>query len=928
MKKLIVLTLLMCAFQFTYSQQATVKGTIVDTLNQIQLHNAVIMLLQPKDSTLYKFSRSNETGKFEIPNLKQGKYIMVVSYPTFADYVDTLTLDSGSVRNVNKIVLTQLSKLLKEVVVKQQIAAIRMKGDTTEYNAGSFKTAENANIEDLLKVLPGIEVNSKGEIKAMGESVKKVLVDGEEFFGDDPTLVTKNLRADMVDKVQLYDKKSDQASFTGVDDGERSRTLNIQLKEDKKKGAFGKVAAGGGTESFFDNQIMFNYFKGKKKISAFGILSNTGQIGLNWNDRDKFGAGNGDFSVNEDGDFDFSSRGDDYDSWDGKFGDNGYPLVQTGGIHYNDKWDKDKQRVNANYKIMNLGVEGSSWSKSQVLTKDTTYYDNSSGSFENHIFRNRLDGDYELKFDSTSSIRILVDGALDHKNTVGLGTSTTWINDVMKNSNDRKVSNVSDNKSINANIFWRKKFKKDRRNMSFNLSETYENSSGRGIVDATTTFYRPNEEDSLYLLDQLKIGKNDKLNINANLTYTEPISKYSTITLNYGFNWLNNNSNRYSYNQDPLGKYSALDSIYSNDFSVTSFTNHAGINYGYTKNKVRVSFGSSAGLSNFTQTDRFRDHEYNRQFINFYPKALFRYNFSQYRRFAFTYNGNTSQPSLGDLQPLVVNDNPLYIKIGNADLKPSFQNSFNMNFSDYKVVSQRGIWISMGYNFVLNSFSSKNDISSNGVTTSQTVNLNGNRYGWFNFNYNWMISPWKLRIGPSARVNLSRNVNYTKSELVTTNTINPSMGLFLNKYVDKKYEFGFDGNANYHSSVSSVQRIQPNYWDFEIRPSFGLFLPAKFTVNANMNWNLRQKTSVFTGNNNVAIVNASINKKFGKKDDIILGVSVNDLLNQNIGINRSIYDNTISESHNTTIRRYFMLTFVWNFTKLGGATPAPAPVIK
>jgi len=363
--------------------------------------------------------------------------------------------------------------------------------------------------------------------------------------------------------------------------------------------------------------------------------------------------------------------------------------------------------------------------------------------------------------------------------------------------------------------------------------------------------------------------------------------------------------------------------LYSNDYNVTSFTNKVGLSYGYTKDKIRISFGGSAGLSDFTQEDQFRNHTYNRQFVNYYPRAVFRYNFSQYRRFSFTYNGNTEQPRIDALQPLVVNDNPLFITIGNPDLKPSFNNRFNASFNDYKVLSKRSIWVSLGYNFILNSFGNRSVIDKGGVTTSQTVNINGNQTGWFNFSFNWETPIWDLRIGPGGRMNYTKNLNYTQGILVNTHTYNPGLNISVSKYEEKKYEFYLRFDANYNASVSSLKtNVQPNYWNYYIEGSSTIMFPAKIDLRTELEYNLRQRTSVFTSNNNVAIVNASLTKRIGKKDDIIFGVSVNDLLNQNVGITRSIYSNNISESRRTTIQRYFLLTFSWNFSKFGGSTAA------
>src|SRR5271165_3710872 len=260
--KFTILVLLFCFF-FSFSLLAqnsySVKGIIVDTASKSNLVNTSISVLYAKDSILRKFTRAAADGSFAINNLNKGKFILLVTYPGYADYVEQFNLDSAHTgHDFGKLSMILKAKLLADVIIKGTRAAIKIKGDTTEFDARAFKIQPNAKVEDLLKQLPGIEVDKDGKITAQGETVTKVLVDGEEFFGDDPTLVTKNIRADMVDKVQLYDKKSDQATFTGIDDGVRTKTINIKLKEDKKNGLFGKVNANVGTDGYYEAQLLFN----------------------------------------------------------------------------------------------------------------------------------------------------------------------------------------------------------------------------------------------------------------------------------------------------------------------------------------------------------------------------------------------------------------------------------------------------------------------------------------------------------------------------------------------------------------------------------------------------------------------------------------------------------------------------------------------
>lgn len=922
MKKLFGVVLCLLITQFCLAQQAVVKGNVVDTLNRVQLSHTVVALLHAKDSVLAKFVRSDEKGHFDLKNIAAGKYILLITYPSFADYVESFTLSDTSVVQLDKIMLTQRSRLLHEVVIQQKVAAIKIKGDTTEFNADSYKTAANASVEDLFRKLPGIQVDSKGQITAQGETVKKVLVDGEEFFGDDPTLVTKNLRADMVDKVQLYDKKSDQSDFTGIDDGEKSKTLNIQLKENSKRGLFGKVAAGAGDQGYHNSEAMINVFRGKEKISAYGILSNTGKIGLNWGDREKFGSGNGELSFNDDGDMEFNSQGDDLDGWDGRYQDNGYPLVQTGGLHYGNKWDRDRQNLNTNYKIMKLFVDGSTKTASQNILQDTIYYDNSSQQFKNSILRNRVSGSYENQIDSSSSIKLMIDGSLDHKTGDNYSVSERLKGKDLVNSNQRRTTSVSDIGGFNASLLWRKKLKKKGRTISLIVAENYSRNNGEGLLDATTNFYNMGQIDSVQHTDQRKTTNNESIDINSNLTYTEPLSKSSTLAFNYGLIITNSHSNRNSYNQNDDGKYEVLDSLYSNDYAFNILTHKGGISYAYTKKKVRINFGGNVGLTSFHQKDMFRNNERNRDFVNWYPRAIFRYNFTQQRRLSFNYNGYTQQPDINQLQPILVNDDPVNVVIGNPNLKPAFSNSFSANFSDYKVMTSRNIWISLSYQTTANAISSRSFLDPAGKRTSQAINVNGNSNGRIYSNIGFKINPLDMRLGGGLTGGMNRYVNYVNDQYNVTRSSNVGVNLSASKGKEKKYQAYLDANADYNTSVSSVQdNLHTNYWTYNINPNVNIYLPLKIELHGDMNYMIRQKTPVFTTNNNAAILNASVAKKFGKKELIQLNFSMNDILNQNIGFDRSVQTNTITQTTRTTIGRYGMLSFIWNFNKLGAGAP-------
>jgi hypothetical protein len=811
-------------------------------------------------------------------------------------------------------------------VIKQKISAIKIKGDTTEFTADSFHVQANATVEELLKKLPGIQVDKNGKITAQGETVQKVLVDGEEFFGDDPTLVTQNLRADMIDKVQVFDKKSDQAAFTGIDDGEKTKTINLKLKDNKKNGYFGKVSLGGGTDGYYDNQVMLNLFKKKEKLSAYGIISNTGKTGLNWNDRNSYGdniASNVDYD-DASGNLMFTGSNDELDSWDGQYNGQGYPSVKTGGVHYNNKWDDDKQSTNFNYKILQLNVTGSNGTNTQYILPDTLYYNNQRETFNNQILRNRINGNYEVQLDSSSYIKISASGGTDHKVTNSHFITEARASDsTLVNSGDRSISTTGDTRTVISNLLWKKKLHKKGRTLSVNLSENYENGNSDGYLLADNEFYKGGTGNGQQITDQYKKYENKKLLFDSKITYSEPLSPASSIIANYGISVNNSESDRQSFNKATGGKYTDIDSIYSNDYKFNVFTHKAGLTYNLIKKKVRLNIGNNIGITSFEQQDVLADTSSKRNFINWFPQASFTYSFNQQKRLFIRYNGNTSQPSIQQIQPIRTNDDPLNIVVGNPSLKPQFANNVNLNFYQYKVLTETNIYASLSYRFLENAIGNSSTVDySTGKRTTQAVNLDGNRTlsGYFGYGFKWKKPG--ININFNGQISEGRNAGIVNNVMNVTNNGSYTLGSSLYKSKDKKYELRLEASATYNNSRSSVQSdIKTNYWTYNVQPAFDIFLPKKFQLHSDVDANFRQRTSAFDFNTNVILWNAWFGKKFLKGDVLLLKASANDLLNQNVGFNRQINSNYITQNTYSSIQRFFMLSVVWNFVKAG--TPAP-----
>lgn len=905
-----------------------VKGAAADSTANVKLRNATISILNAKDSTLYKFTRATESGSFDIQSMRPGNFILLLTYPEYADYVYQFKLDEANPSfNFKNINMKLKATLLREVIIKGQAAAIKIKGDTTEFNAGSYTIQPNDKVEDLLKKLPGIQIDKDGKITAQGKTVQKVLVDGEEFFGDDPTLVTKNLRADMVDKVQLFEKSSDQAAFTGVDDGNKTTTLNIKLKENSKKGYFGKVDLGYGTDDFYQAQGLFNIFKGKQKFSIYGTAGNNGKTGLSWEDNNKLGAGSDNTQFGDDGSIWFYGNSDELEN--GSYYGEGIPKALTGGMHYDSKWNDDKESINTNYKLGALGIKTNKNTISQNNLSDGINTTTSNENSDRNVFRQKLDASYTIKLDTTSNLKVSVDGTLKNSDRASTSNYETLRGDnSLLNTNHQTDSNDGVEHSFNVSAFYTKKLKKPRRNYSVNISQKLNEINSDGFLNSNVKIFNEQGiEISNKVTDQFKTNDTKNSAFNTNFTYNEPITKSAAVVLNYGFGINDSQSDRKSFNQSLSGSYDVLDPEFSNDFKATQYINQGGAVFNYKKPKTTITFGSKISAINFNQVEQLSNQRYKRSFVNWLPQASYQYKFSAQKSFTLSYNGNTSQPTVNQLQPVKVNDNPLYQPLGNADLEPSFNSRINARYNSYKVLTQQSLYLSGGIGFTNNAIVSNTQTDASGLTIAQSVNLtnktpiNYNIYGGFSRKV-------KFLFGANVGINLqsygNKNYNYVKSptsngaELNEITSINFSPSLQVNKFNDKTEAY-FNIGPNYSSQVSSLQKGRTNKgWGTQGYGSFSFKLPKKFKVGANGQYTYTPSSQAFDTSNEQIIINASVTKAFFKKEDLKFTISGNDLFNQNRGFSRFAYSNIIRQTSYNNINRYFMFSLVWDFNKMGG----------
>lgn len=903
----------------------SIKGVAADTASNAKLQNATISILNAKDSTLYKFTRAKADGTFSISPMRKGNFILLLTYPEYADYVSPFVLDSvNHTFDFKQVNMKSKAKLLSEVIIKGQGAAIKIKGDTTEFNAASYTIQPNDKVEDLLKKLPGIQVDKDGKITAQGKTVPKVLVDGEEFFGDDPTLVTKNIRADMVDKVQLFEKASDQAAFTGVDDGQKTQTINIKLKEDAKNGYFGKVDVGGGTDDFYTAQLLFNKFKGKEKFSFYGTASNTGKTGLSWQDSDKYGSSGGGNVEFIDGGMMISGGGrDDIDSFGGSYYGEGIPVARNGGAHYETKWNKDKESINTNYKIGSLKVDITKNTLTQQNIPDAIVNRDNNQITENYIFRQKLDATYQIKLDTTSNLKLVVDGTLKNNETESdFNTTGRRGDNSLLNTEIRSNDNEGDEQIFNLSAFYTKKLKKLGRNYSINVSGMVNEKNSEGFLYSKNEAF--NEDGSLkesIVTDQLKKNITKASLFSSNITFSEPISKKLSLVLNYGLSLNTGKADRKSFNASVPGKYDDLDLDFSNNFTTEQLSNQGGAIFSYKGKKTVLNGGLKVNNISFDQFDEYTDIRYKRNFFNWMPQARYQYKFSQYRSFSIGYNGRTSQPSITQLQPVRVNDDLLNIPIGNANLRPSYNNSFNINYNSYKVISDQSMYGYASINFINNQIVNNTSFDkTTGKSTYQFINLEDktpfNFYMYMDFSRK--IKPVEMNVSFGINVDGSTSYNYVNNVLAKTESNSYGATFGISKYKEKKFQFNLRFGPSYETQESSLNEdVNSNGLATNGYGSFTVYLPGKFQISSDANYRYTAATASFNQSFEQTIINSSISKTFFKADNLKLMLSGNDILNQNRGFNRFASSGVITQTKYNNIKRYFMFSVVWDFNKMG-----------
>ena len=917
---------------YTQAQNAQITGTVIDSTSRSAVVGAYVAVSRNVPDAKPEYVTTDVNGKFSFSGLsKSTAYLVKVSYLSYKDMSRIVTVNSD-VQDLGTFQLTEAVSTLKEVKVVGQVQAMEQKGDTTQFNAAAFKTNRDATTEDLIQKMPGITVTN-GTVTAHGETVSRVLVDGKVFFGEDAALTLKSLPAEIVDKIEVFDKLSDQAQFTGFDDGSGQRTINIVTRADKKVGQFGKVFAGIGLDDRYQAGGNLSFFKGNQRISVIGLTNNinvqnfssqdllgvSGTSGGGGGGGGRGGAGGGGGGGGAANNFLVGNQ-------------NGITGTNSFGLNYANKFGK-KVDVSGSYFFNRTGNTNTQTTEQEYFLSGGTgnqfYNEQSRTSTVNS--NHRVNFRVEYTMDKNNSLIITPRLSFQDNHSASLKAGLTTLGDGSKlNSSDNDRNSKTGGYNFSNDILYRHAFTKRGRSISLNLNTQANDKNGTSNLYSRNMYFR-NLEMPGDTIDQESYTKSDGITIGGNLIYTEPISTTGQLQFNYGLTVSNSNSKKETYNMSfDENTYSDLDTLLSNTFDNRYTTNRAGVSYRYRKNSWMANFGvdfQNTGLYSHQLSPR--DATVDQSFTNILPNLMLTYRSKDGAQFRTFFRSSTNQPSITQLQNVVDNSNPLSLTAGNPDLKQEYRNTFNIRYSlagakrPYNFNAL--IFVTQTNNAIVNStfIAQQPTILPSGIVLEQgakltsPINVDGSWNARTFLTYGKPIAPIKLNVNLTSGFNYVRSPGMINNVSNFSNTYAYSQGLVLSSNISENLDFTASYSGNYNVVRNTIQpNLNNNYYTSSITGRVNWIFGKGFVVQSDIsNQSYRGLGAGF--NQNFTLWNASVGKKFLKNNAGELKLTVFDILKQNNSITRTVTETYVQDVTSRVLTQYAMLTFTYTLRNFG-----------
>ncbi|WMX15135.1 outer membrane beta-barrel family protein [Aureispira sp. CCB-E] len=907
--------------QILFSQKThSITGVLQDE-NEAPLVAATVVLMNKIDSSFANYGLSTDNGKFKLTGEANKEYQLQISYVGYAAFIKDITLDKDY--DLGTVVLTEATNMLEAAQIEAEHIPIRMNGDTLEFNSAAFNVEAHDDVEKLLEQMPGVEIEEDGTVKINGKKVEKILVDGKEFFGEDVKAALKNLPADAIKKVEVFDKKTDQEELTGTDDENESKTINLTLKEDKKVGYMGNIEGGYGyypDNHYYQGKLGINYFNPKMRISIIGASNNVNKAGFSYQDFQGMTGGYDNFMSGYSGMSIGNSWNDPVLSllWGNTSGET---RAITGGFNVN-FFISEKTELSAHYMYTNANKSMLTKTFRRSIAPENFYTTNSQNSqfllAQRHVFNTK----FSHKFDSTQEIRLRLkmkytDSDEDNdRYSETLGGTDSLENDINQNSRKDEVG-----MGLISNLHYQKKLPKKGRSLWANVAIALANNGDIFDNFSQTRLYQNQQITTIDTLNQNQTSANDKQVYGAEFAYTEPLGdkNHFEFKLRAGFSVENNDRKAYDIKEQVEVLNSALTDLYQKEYNFQAFTTdfkHQGekvsvkLSAGIQRSGLKGILASSATVINQTY---------------YYPvgHANFKYKFTKSKSLNLNYRTNVQEPNLNQLQPMLNNQNPLSIGLGNPNLIPEYRHNVWLSYNLWDQLTFTSLYVSLYGNLTQNAITSKQTIDDNFRRTYQPVNFGTSSNFGFHFGYNGEIKKiikYNIR-GGAGLGQQPILLNEEASEQLNHNyNLYASFGNKKKKIVDLSISARANLNNSYYSQNDALNVTSLTHsYNAKVRVT----IAKKWQLKTNFEYTIFDDLG-YGESFAIPIWSASVGRTFFKGDQLKIELSAENILNEAFRINRYNWGANITETQTNLLGRYFMLSVSYKINKMGGNQPSPA----
>ncbi len=973
MKQTLTALVLMCLGTGAWAQSKfNVSGVIIEKGSSEPVASATVRILSLPDSAMVTGAATASDGSFTVKDVKKGKYVTKITFIGYQDRLMPLDLTNKKDKNVNigYITVTPDSKVLSEATVSANVAKVQVSGDSVVYNASAYRVPEGSTLQDLVKKLPGAKVDESGNITINGKSVKKILVDGKEFFLNDTKTAMENIPTDMIDKLKTYERKSDFSRVTGIDDGEEETVLDLSVKKGMKNGWFGNFNAGYGTEDRYDERLYLQRYNDTSMLTLMGGLNNTGRRGFGGGGgRGWWGGGNG-LSDNKDFGGNYAMQTD--------------KLELGGSLRYryngSDVWNQSSTQsfvtsrgAFSNSESTNLSsshnwnaqfrMEWKPDSMTNIIFRPSGNFSRSYG-FSNSESASFNDDPYTV---SDNPLKDAISSVNNEEAGTRAGEADVTADDVIKNiivnTNQSRSQSFSENRSMSGELQVNRKLNNSGRNITLRATGSLAGSDSKQLSAARIHY---NNDGTETVNDRYYTTPGRNRSFSTQLTYSEPIADKTYLQFSYRFNYSYRKSDREAFVMDAASYtdlsnaltlyrknisaavdymlanghqlFGRADSLLNKDYAqdadkLSQYSLYKNMDHTISVSfrKVATSYNFSAGIDLLPQHSeldyRYMGKEYptiTRNVFNFAPNVDFRYNFDKQTNLRFNYRGRTSQPSMTNLLDITDDSNPLNITKGNPGLKPSFSHNINAHFNSFKMEHQTGVFAWANASMTQNAVANRTSYNeTTGVRTTKPENINGNWNTSLGGGFNMALDKNSyFTMDNFTDLSYSHNVSYLdpqqyEDDKSSTNTYNIGEHLGFD-YRKDWLEVGVNGSVTYNKSKNSVLTTNnKSTWDFSYGMDLNLTFNNGLSVSTDLSENSRRGYASAAMNTNELLWNAQMSKTF-LKNTLTVSLEWNDILRQQSNISRTIDAYQRSDSRYNAIYSYGMLHLIYRLSIFGG----------